>query len=520
MPFNLTRESFTALQTRRQITGNNEGIRTIATASTQIENSSGLLSLIIQGVGDLTGFLFSGLKTVLSTIEFTATNILEWFKEGFDYVWEFNFQITDEELDNQIKSLFNSIQTRVFGVLGKQIGSIVATGIGGAIAFYINPVIAKLLLANTADDFFVEILSDIRGLLLLTAQSAVKAGFLVAFKNTRAFIRKAYKDPTLRAISANLGIAPEIIDQWGEKKGASWSFSEKKQQLIEEIEDQQYQNNVEEFTGEFSDGFWDRAMKMAFMWDQLHLQAVDRGASQTLIYEPNRANESERVYLRGTPEELRNQVISINANRALLDNRDIGQVVVTEDDQPVTVGNGIKVVFKFINFKERPYYAGERRNKVRRSRPGVPNCKKSMLSWENIKSVFSGESAFTDGDYWARADLSNGKQLKCYGVSENEAQKLVEKLASFSSADIIYPIDTGRKRGFSRSLRLREGKKEQPMYLYEIEIINFDRATKYQEIGEIENSKNNIVTKLKMDFPQKPSWWDDDLSKALSSSID
>ncbi|WP_202220798.1 hypothetical protein, partial [Okeania sp. KiyG1] len=136
--------------------GNNEGVRTIESGIIQTQNESGFLSSIVQTAGSLLGFLTSGLTSILASIEFTATNILDWFKEGFDYVWEFNFQKTDKQLDAQIKGLFNSIQTRVFGVLGKQIGSITAIGIGGAIAFYINPAVAKLLLANTADDFLTK----------------------------------------------------------------------------------------------------------------------------------------------------------------------------------------------------------------------------------------------------------------------------------------------------------------------------------------------------------------------------
>jgi hypothetical protein len=521
MGFSITRDSLQSIQARRSVTGNSTGLRTIRSASVAVTTQYGFLSSIIRGIGSLAGFISNGLQTVLASIEFTATNILGWFKEGFDYLWEFNFQVTDNAIDKQIEGLFNSIQTRVFGILGKQIGSIVAIGIGGAIAFYINPVLARLLLTNVADDFFLQLINDIKGLLLLMAKQALTAGFLTLFKSTRSFIRKAYKNPQLRALSEKVGIDPKVIDQWGQKKDAEWSFAETKRQAIENIKDDQLQNFVEEFTEEFADGFWDTAFNMANVWDQLHLQSVERGSAQTLIYQPNRAVDSERIYLHGTPDQLQSQVVTINASRVLLDNRDIGNVITTEDDQAPTVGDGIKVIFKFINFSDRPYYSKERRKKVRRSRPEVPNCKRTAITWENIKNVLgtTGSPVFTDGDYWARCDLDNGKQLKCYANTEDEAIGLVEKLASFSHSNIIYPVDTGRKKGYSKSKRLKQGRDSQSMYLFEIEVINFDRMTKYQEIGDTAKAKNNTITKLKMDFNQKPSWWDADLARALSTTI-
>ncbi|NET40617.1 hypothetical protein [Okeania sp. SIO2B3] len=515
MAFNLTRDSFSGIQVRQAITGNSEGLRTIQSTSIQTQTELGFLASIVRGVGSLLGFLTSGLKTALASIEFTATNILDWFKEGFDYIWEFNFQISDEQIDKQIEGLFNSIQTRVFGVLGKQIGSITAIGIGGALAFYINPVAAKLLLINTADDYFAEILSDTQQLLLLMAQSSVNAGFLAAFKNTRAFIRKAYKDPVLREISKNVGIDPKIIDQWGEKEASEWSFSEALNQKIEAIKDDQLQNNIEEFKEEFTDAFWDTAFNMTYLWDQLQLQSINQASPQTVIYEPNR-NQSERVYLHGTPDELRNQVISINANQVLLDNRDIGNVSVTNDDQPVISSNGIEIELVFYSTLDTPW-GKENRKTLARHCPKIPNVDRSKFTWELLETSFR-PSAFTDGNVTVSRDLKNGRKIVCRGNSKKEAFRLSEVLLKITEVEAV---GTPYYSELDGEITPRwKPRKHQPMYLSHFYVRNYERATKYQNQGLIAESKQNITRRFNFGEKSKPVNFDFLLNEAFKSSID
>ncbi|GGA14122.1 hypothetical protein [Okeania sp. KiyG1] len=253
----------------------------------------------------------------------------------------------------------------------------------------------------------------------------------------------------MRALSSNLGIDPAIIDQWGQNESSSWSLSEAKEQIIESIDDDQFQNNIEELTEELTGAFWNTAMNMANLWDQLHLQAIDRSSPQTFIYQPNRAYGDERVYLHGTPEELRNQIISVNANRTLIDNRDIGYVVTTPDDNPVTNNNGIEIEFWFTNQQGKFRTTKEEKAKgIAIHKPRVPNVDKSKIRWENLKILWNN-SVFIDGDYTAIACLNNGREIHCRGNTGETVEKLAKELASLSEAEVIGTIDIRTKTNFT-----------------------------------------------------------------------
>ncbi|NEQ39147.1 MAG: hypothetical protein F6K40_23990 [Okeania sp. SIO3I5] len=314
MAITINRNEFRSLNVRQQVTGGS-GIRQVQSFDQLISTGDFFSNLF----SAFKGFLVNAGRAIGNMLKFSATQIVEWFLEGSSFIWNFNWDISDEQIDQQIQSMWNAFETRVFGILGKNIGSLAAVGLGSAVAFYINPYLAKLLVAQIADDLFLELLTDMRGLLIQAGRSLLTAAFLSTYKGVRNLIKEAYKNPKIKALVTKMGISEKAVNSWGDKNVEDWSFAEKEQQFYESINNEQLRNNIEEFVEEARDGFSDTALNMASIWDAMQFQNADR-EQQTLIYQPDRS-QSEEFYVHGNSEQILSQVMTINSTLEVVNNR-------------------------------------------------------------------------------------------------------------------------------------------------------------------------------------------------------
>ena len=238
----VARETFGSLAIRNNMTG-------------------GTGTRVVQGFGDIAqsnswweslfnlakNFIVNAAGMIANMLKFSATQVVDWVLEAATFVYEFNWDVSDEQIQTQIKQLYVSFELRVVEILGRNLGSLVAVGIGGGLAFYVNPMLAKLLLAQVADEIFQELIGDMSGLLSLMGKSLVTAGFLQSYKTARSFIKHAYRNPQIKALAQSIGISDEAINSWGDSQVEDWSFSSKVEEKIESLGDERLQALVEGF---------------------------------------------------------------------------------------------------------------------------------------------------------------------------------------------------------------------------------------------------------------------------------
>lgn len=504
------RLTFSSYQVRQQVTGNT-GIRQIESFGSLTSRGGFFRDLF----NSFKGFIVNAGKLIGNMLKFSATQIVEWFFEAVEFIWTFNWDISDEEINLQIKQQWYSLQTRVFGILGRTFGNLFAVGTGGAIAFYVNPLLAKLLLAQVADDLFLELIADFSGLLQQALRGLVVSGFLSTYKSARQLIKKAYKNPQVKALALKAGISQAAIDSWGDKDVKDWSFASQKAAAIESIKNEQLQNNIEEFLDEFTDGFQNTALNMASIWDAMQFQG-QREESQTLIYQPDRS-QSEEFYLHGTSNEILNQAIQVNNFVGAMNNRDIGNYVVTEDDQPIITNNGIAVTFLFLNTLDLPYSNANLSSNFAKAELTIPNIDKSKFTWEKLEELFR-PSAFTDGDFKGQFDLENGRKLVARGASKQECKQMLQKFLQFTDLKMVGTPEYTERDG--TTTRRWKPRKKQPMFLSHFYIKNFPRATKYEQAGRSLDAKKKITTRFDFKNKRKPVNFDFQLREAFSTSID
>mgnify|MGYP001140930004 CR=1 FL=1 len=505
----INRLAFPSYTVRRQVTGNT-GIRQVQSFNS-LTSTGGFFRDLFDS---FKGFIVNAGKLIGNMLKFSVTQIVEWFFEAVEFIWTFNWDISDDEINLQIKRQWYSLETRIFGILGRSFGSLLSVGIGGAIAFYVNPLLAKLLLAQIADDLFAELIIDFSGLVQQALRGLVVSGFLSAYKSARQLIKKAYKNPKVKALALKAGISQAAIDSWGDKDVQDWSFAKQKNDFVESIGDEQLQNNIEEFIEEATDGFRDTALSMANIWDAMQFRGR-REESQTLIYQPDRS-QSEEFYLHGTSDEILSQAIQVNNFVGAMNNRDIGNYVVTEDDQPVITNNGIAVTLVFLNTIDTPYGLANQDN-FAKAELIIPNIDRSKFTWEKLEELFR-PSAFTDGNFKGEFDLENGRKLVTRGASKQECNQLAKNFLQLTELKMVGTPQYTERDGATTSRW--KPRKRQPMYLNHFYIRNYPRATKYEQIGRLSDAKKSITTRFDFKKKRKPVNFDYRLREAFSTSID
>lgn len=190
----------------------------------------------------------------------TTGALIRWCTGGVVKLLNFNFQATDEELDNQVTSAQNSL----WGIAGASAGSILGSAlcgiVPGAAVVRINP--AKLAaIAEIDKELYEEIMPQVKNMIMGTVNVAKKIGFTQIYKNVRKVIKS--QSPFVRQFSPSLA---NIIDKWGEKSSKPWTINSAVEEKIETIPDEgikaYYENLWEEFVDSCTDALF--VMSTAF----------------------------------------------------------------------------------------------------------------------------------------------------------------------------------------------------------------------------------------------------------------
>ncbi|NEQ41905.1 MAG: hypothetical protein F6K40_39285 [Okeania sp. SIO3I5] len=511
--------SMRSRKARLRATGN-QGVR--KWSRTRSTKGGGIQNLFKNWGGRLVGWINSGLNELKKRLsKISVTQIFQALVNTGNLLLNFNFQVTDTEIDKQIDAINKSIVTRGFGAVGRTLGSTIC-GLGGAaLITKFNPSLGYHVMSNVAPEVAEELLSEWSQALSQAATQYATAKALEFFKGARKFL----KDPNnpfgqvLRKL-----VGDKTIDEWGNPGNKEWTFKKGVGNLVKRvIKDEELLENLQEGWEEFSDACIDAGFMIAGSIDDwIGMQSWQRegllGRTRTIQVTPNREVPSETVILTGTEQNLRTATTEIIATSQLLNNRDIGTQIIGEDNEPIITNNGISVTLEFYAYSQPPYNTNERiKEGNARSRLTIPNCDPLKLNWDNIKTLFGGKNKSHDkGDIFAEARLDNGRKLKSWVDSEPEGVTLLEKMARISKADIILPIQFTSKRKYEGKGRIQP-RKRRPQYLAYIHISNNPRITKYEALSnqkEVKASKGRIP----MYYESKPSWVDDKIRDIVKKS--
>jgi len=402
-----------------------------ASASTTTSGNGGILETIINGALRFGNFLISG---VVNLISFSFTKLWSWIVSGVQFIYNFDWNISDTAIDKQIEGLWNSFGGILGGAAGRAIGWIGCGLVPAAAVFSFNQSMGAYLLKEVGEQAIDEILDAASEVINAGFRLGAQATFLWLYKD----VRRALKDPSNpfgAALRSFMG--DKKIDNWG--TGESWTIAKAVEKKIESIPNVFWRNLTQEALEEGSQACIEAGFAVAGGIDAwLAQQAMQRnsllGSDRTVEITPDRSAPDERIILSGSEAVLRPTIVNVLATHQMLGNRDVGVLI---NGTPVddTITPGVQERRLVVEFREKtaPPWVMPSGKKARRRQITVFSVKRG-LTWEEVKLA---AKQYTSGQRLVNAQLTDGHQMQCYGSTENEGLQKIKELLKLSTAELL-----------------------------------------------------------------------------------
>lgn len=402
-----------------------------ASATTTTLSNGGILETIINGALRFGNFLISG---VVSLISFSFTKLWSWIVSGVQFIYNFDWNISDTAIDKQIEGLWNSFGGILGGAVGRTIGWIGCGLVPAATVFSFNQSLGAYLLKEVGEQALDEMLDAASEVINAGFRMGAQATFLWLYKDARRALKDS-SNPFGAALRSIMG--DKNIDNWG--TGESWTIAKAVEKKIEAIPNVFWRNFTEEMLEEGSEACIEAGFAVAGGIDAwLAQQAMQRnsplGSDRTVEITPDRSAPDERIILSGPEAVLRPTIVNVLATHQMLGNRDVGVII---NGTPVddTITPGVQERRLIIEFKEKtaPPWIMPDGKRARKRQITVFDVKRG-LTWDEVKLA---AKQYTSGQRLVNAQLTNGHQMQCYGSTENEALQKIKELLKLSTAELL-----------------------------------------------------------------------------------
>jgi hypothetical protein len=455
-------------------------------------NNGGLVETIINGAVRFGNFLISAIS---SAISFSFTKLWSWIVGGIQFIYNFDWNISDTAIDKQIEGLWNSFGGILGGATGRAIGWISCGLVPAASIFSFNQSLGTHLLLEVGEQAIDEMLDAASEVINAGFRLGAQATFLWLYKD----VRRALKDPNnifgqgLRAV-----LGSKTIDNWG--TGESWTIAKAVEKKIESIPSAFWRNFTEQMLEEGSEACIEAGYAVAGGIDAwLAQQAMQNvsvlGSDRTVEITPDRTAPDERIILSGPESVLRPTIVNVLATHQMLGNRDVGVLI---NGTPVddTITPGVQERRLVIEFKEktRPPWVMPDGKRARKRQITVFDVKRG-LTWEEVKLA---AKQYTSGQRLVNARLDNGHQMQCYASTENEGIQKIKELLKLSTAEIL--PNGVRDSGYVNPTARR---RELPYLVYPSKAVLVWKK-RSPDLDGREDTAGNLWTEYRIEFDLSP----------------
>lgn len=174
-----------------------------------------------------------------------------------EVAYNFNFQVTDKELEAQIKALIDGMYGEAGDFLGRSIAQLIVGGFTTPPKVQINVRgLALCWLLN--EDIRDELLQNVSQFAYQGIYVARQIAFKFAFMRGRQAIKTLWKQAPDNYKGLLKKICPDVdkqIENWGKEGNKPWSLATHIEEKVEKIEDKRLQDFTENFLESFWDGF-------------------------------------------------------------------------------------------------------------------------------------------------------------------------------------------------------------------------------------------------------------------------
>lgn len=214
-----------------------------------------LAPLLVAGAG---AFLSAGLLTQIGIL-LTISALFTFVITTVNILWNFNWLVSDKEIDNEIKNAQNGLYGMAGELVGQSLGYVVGGAIPGAFTFLLNKHMAAAIFENLKEEAAEELGAQLSSLMRATFRSFTTALIKRQFKSARKYLKKNPNHPLSKIIREKMG--EKKFREWGNTDGQSFTIANQVEERVEAIKDPRLQ----QFTENFLEGFGEALQEAGYI---------------------------------------------------------------------------------------------------------------------------------------------------------------------------------------------------------------------------------------------------------------
>jgi len=234
------------------------GVVVLVVAGSQVGALGGIATLVKGIIGSKLTQLFG-----MVTLGWLVGNTIRLAIRGTQFLWNFNWNVTDAQLRTQQQAIFDAMAGQLGGTAGSWLASLLCgvapvelakrtkqVRVRPDILARLNEISEGDLWGDDPPEIFEEAVEQLKGLLLVSGMQLTRVAFMESYKNIRKWIRNSANAAGLAEIWPGLATT---LEKWGQEGSNSWSFAEKYEEAVENIDNNALRNFTEEFFDELMD---------------------------------------------------------------------------------------------------------------------------------------------------------------------------------------------------------------------------------------------------------------------------
>ncbi|ACK68602.1 hypothetical protein PCC7424_0132 [Gloeothece citriformis PCC 7424] len=463
---------------------------------------------------------------------FNLISIASLFIGGFRFIWNFNWNIPDEDL----MTLITNQRLAWFGLFGATIGQSlgwIACGlIPSASLIIVNKPLGLYVLNEVGQEAYDEMITSLGILLQASLRNKMNESVIHSFIAIRNYVKGAargdddvFGQSLLTKILDKFPKLKDGLSKWGDKGGKPWVIANEVEEAIEESPlSPEWKVFLEELIEEFGDSCAEALMCFANAFDEYIAAnatvSSDQNSPNTLVITPNRKAPEEKIILHGNVNQLKPQITQSLANYQLIYNKnigyDLGMPLIERAHKQISE----YVIKLFLRAKQKPPYGTAQKVEITLNSAD----KLKFTDYDKIIRALggggdTGNFGYKYGNFLAIAQMSDGSTLQCWTDTKDNAKIRLEALAELSEAQIQTYNITEEVKDYQRKKVDGLSKNIVQVYPYQIEVI---RKTKVYNDYDLSNKAvPNSLTKptrqgyfaqtpytLELWIGKKPANWD------------
>lgn len=236
-------------RTARSAAAGGSGVRRIATNAIKGEqdqdgNDAGNFYNALNRFGN--SLMAGTLNLFKGVLSFSFTKLWSACVSSYMFLFNFNWNSTDQQLDDQIKQAEIAIGSASGAFKGAAVGYAICGIIPTATIAVFNEALAVHALLELGEEAAEELVALGASLVRLTLKQQVRKAFVSFYKNFRSILRPIAINIAQSLVSLNI-FTQDAVDKGILQRNQPWSFAGALEESIESIEDPAQQAETEEF---------------------------------------------------------------------------------------------------------------------------------------------------------------------------------------------------------------------------------------------------------------------------------